>query len=149
MLVVLQTEKEEPVAGDNAGFVGDGTTGDGSGNGSGSGNGGWPWWAYLIIALLAVLCAALLAWLIWAICQGRKKEPEQAGPKKQIYVYRSTSQKERWEQIKKEEKKRERERESRASTATGTPKKLSRTGTPDLNRQSKRYSPSGTSGVSV
>jgi hypothetical protein len=35
------------------------------------------------------------------------EEPEQ-GPKKQIYVYRSQSQKERWEKIKKEEDERKR-----------------------------------------
>jgi hypothetical protein len=115
-MVVLQTEIEEPVVGDSSEFVSGNTQDDGNTGNSGDYNDGWgngsgevPWWVYFVIVLLSLICAALLALLIWC-CMNRKTEEPEQGPKKQIYVYRSQSQKERWEKIKKEEARAQREK---------------------------------------
>jgi hypothetical protein len=116
VMVVLQTEIEEPVVGDSSEFVSGNTQDDGNTGNSGDYNDGWgngsgevPWWVYFVIVLLSLICAALLALLIWC-CMNRKREEPEQGPKKQIYVYRSQSQKERWEKIKKEEARAQREK---------------------------------------
>lgn len=72
-------------------------------------NSGTAWWVIFLIVLLSLLCLVLLvllAWCIWKKYNERQQKSQEVGPKKQIYVYRSQSQKERWEKIKKEEEKR-------------------------------------------
>merc|ERR1711871_1452671 len=130
LLVVLQTESEEPVGNDSAEYLGSAENGES----------GTAWWVWFVIALLSVLCFILLVLLIWCCCNRDSNEPE-AGKKKQISVYRSQSQKENWERIKKDEEQKKRARAERKSSRSSTPNSAASTdtGSKGTPRRSKSF----------